>query len=107
VFSFRRNRRSASIGIRVQHGPERASGSTILPDASGHGVNKTVRIDKPGMAAAYKDNKVRVYFTGRINYNDVFGRPHWTTFCAYHTYGQDLKLFNVCPTGNEMDLEDY
>lgn len=83
------------------------SGSTILPDASGHGVNKTVRIDKPGMAAAYKDNKVRVYFTGRINYNDVFGRPHWTTFCAYHTYGQDLKLFNVCPTGNEMDLEDY
>ena len=24
VFSFRRNRRSASIGIRVQHGPERA-----------------------------------------------------------------------------------
>lgn len=24
MFSFRRNRRSASIGIRVQHGPERA-----------------------------------------------------------------------------------
>lgn len=78
--------------------------SLILPDAAGAGVNKSLVVS-PGTTAAYRAGHLRIWVTGRINYSDAFGKPHWTTFCFSHAPNQNLQLFSMCETGNEMDRE--
>lgn len=43
----------------------------------------------------------RFYLYGRIEYWDVFERPHWTTFCLY--MATDLKSFRVCDRYNDAE----
>lgn len=49
---------------------------------------------------AIKTGKIKIYIYGRANYKDIFGRPHWVTFCSYFT--TDGKYI-VCDTHNETD----
>ena len=41
------------------------------------------------------------YIYGKIDYTDVFGRPHTTKFCSY--VRQDLQSLVMCPTYNDAD----
>jgi hypothetical protein len=45
--------------------------------------------------------KLKVYLTGKVTYDDVFREHHWVTFCAFLT--PDLLIFMNCPEGNETD----
>lgn len=44
--------------------------------------------------------RVRIYAWGRIQYDDVFGVHHWTTFCSFLLSG---GAFAVCPKYNDAD----
>ncbi|MFZ0274435.1 MAG: hypothetical protein WB524_15125 [Acidobacteriaceae bacterium] len=44
--------------------------------------------------------KVRVYVHGRIEYRDVFGAPHWNTFCFFFLPGGAFAIYSKY---NEMD----
>lgn len=46
--------------------------------------------------------KVRVYFTGRIEYDDVFGGHHWRNTCALLL---PTGAFAVCQGGNDIDYK--
>src|SRR6267154_1849565 len=43
----------------------------------------------------------RVYLYGRTAYSDVFGRPHWTTFCTYLT--PEANGMSYCSDYNSSD----
>ncbi|MGH9816448.1 MAG: hypothetical protein ACRD6I_10260 [Candidatus Acidiferrales bacterium] len=43
----------------------------------------------------------RFYLYGRVEYWDVFERPHWTTFCLY--MANDLKSFRICDKYNDAE----
>jgi hypothetical protein len=45
-----------------------------------------------------------IYVSGRIDYDDIFGQPHWTTYCAWLTVPFNGQ-FARCETHNETD--DY
>jgi hypothetical protein len=44
--------------------------------------------------------EARIYVYGRIEYEDVFGTPHWMTFCTFLIPGGDFAL---CSKNNDMD----
>lgn len=46
--------------------------------------------------------KVRVYFVGRIEYDDVFGGHHWRNTCAYLL---PTGAFAVCENRNDIDYK--
>jgi hypothetical protein len=45
-----------------------------------------------------------VYFYGRLTYNDIFGRSHWTTFCTYMS--QEGNAMVSCSEYNNTDDEE-
>lgn len=45
--------------------------------------------------------KIKLYVHGRIDYEDIFGRPHWLKFCSVL-----MVPFNEC-FGIESDYSDY
>jgi hypothetical protein len=47
--------------------------------------------------------KIRVYFYGRIDYDDVFGTAHWLTFCNFYVSGGE---FVVCTQHNDIDKNE-
>lgn len=50
---------------------------------------------------AIKSKKLILYVYGRINYNDIFNRPCYTTFCLYMDYQDTPRLF-YCKKYNEI-----
>jgi len=44
----------------------------------------------------------RVFYIGRIEFQDVFGRPHWVNFCDYFL---TTGAFARCNSHNEEDVE--
>ena len=80
--------------------------AALFPNSTAVGFDKSLTIPV-GTAAAYREGRIRIWITGRITYLDAFGRPHWTNFCAYHTPEQNLQLFSLCDSGNDIDREDY
>ncbi len=51
----------------------------------------------------YREHKMDLYFYGMARYKDVFGKDHWTQFCGFHTFGDQLTDFGLCGSCNEMD----
>jgi hypothetical protein len=51
----------------------------------------------------YLGRKRSLYIHGKVSYQDIFGKDHWTTFCAFHEYGTHLGKFTLCGKGNEVD----
>jgi hypothetical protein len=76
----------------------------IVPPGPFPGRTVSDPIDvSPQFVALYRSNKARLYFQGIIPYKDIFNIEHWTTVCAYHTYGTPLNEFRSCRTGNDID----
>lgn len=47
---------------------------------------------------------VRLYVHGRVNYADIFGRAHWTTWCTYIQEGiHATNQFAACESHNDTD----
>jgi hypothetical protein len=51
----------------------------------------------------YREKKYSMYVFGKVQYRDIFSKPHWTTICAYHVYGKPLSEFEYCKSANEVD----
>jgi hypothetical protein len=66
-------------------------------------VDGTVR--RQSNVAAYNEGKFKLYFHGKVSYEDRGKNQHWTKVCIYHTYGRGLTEFNACSKGNEIDAE--
>lgn len=87
-----------------------------LPNASGRG-GKT-NIDPEGLLRELLMEEMRegaktLYLYGRIDYWDVFKKPHWATFCSWMwllppTSGGMPETINWsnCEKGNDVDPED-
>lgn len=54
---------------------------------------------------AYKNHLIDIFIRVRIDYRDVFNRPHFTEACIYHRYGAELTGTGMlaCKTGNHVD----
>jgi hypothetical protein len=53
-------------------------------------------------AAALRDGKLKAYVVGRVDYEDLFGKSHWFTFC--HVYaGIQGEYFVLGEKGNDSD----
>lgn len=87
--------------------------SARLSNATGDGgkglVSKDGFLDQPLMDELRHHTKI-VYLYGRIDYSDVFGRPHWVTFCSAMLIlppapGGLPETHNwiQCQNGNEID----
>lgn len=51
----------------------------------------------------YRLKSAKLYILGAIEYDDVFGQSHITSFCAYHYYGSSLNRLDQCAAGNSVD----
>ena len=52
-----------------------------------------------------RDGANLYYVFGRIDYEDIFGRPHWTTYCLYIGGEPTLSLMFQCRSYNDVDKE--
>lgn len=83
----------------------RASG--VVPPSGGmsvttHSPNGLI-ISQPNIDV-YRTGQITVAVFGKVTYSDVFGRPHWQTFC-YNLEGKDLQTYDICDYGNNVDGE--
>jgi hypothetical protein len=53
-------------------------------------------------AEQIRTEQIRVYLYGRVEYSDVFGRPHWLNYCQFLLSG---GAYGICPIHNDSDLE--
>ena len=51
----------------------------------------------------YTAKTTKVYLRTRIDYLDVFGRPHWSEVCVVHAFGQSADGFSSCSIGGDVD----
>jgi hypothetical protein len=64
-------------------------------------VDSTIR--SQSSVPAYNEGKVKLYFHGKVSYEDRAKNQHWTKVCIYHAHGRGLTDFNACSKGNEID----
>lgn len=55
---------------------------------------------------AYIKKTSMLYVEAKVFYSDIFGKQHWTTFCAFHQHGLPLTEWRFCSRGNEVDTEE-
>lgn len=78
--------------------------------ASGHYPRGGVVIEAggqrtfPAIAAPLKGNDAEVFCYGRIDYRDIFGIDHYTSFCWYFQHDEEGGSFQPF---NDNDLNDY
>jgi hypothetical protein len=91
-----------------------------LPNATAEGgkTGGKTPVDPQGLLRAPLMKELRhwrkkVYVYGRVDYWDIFKKPHWTTFCSVMvimpaTAGGMPETINwlSCQTGNDADTED-
>lgn len=79
----------------------------VLPPGIPEDITSAPLAIAPGHFSAYKDKRTQAYIHARILYRDSFktSLQHWTTVCAYHTYGEPLTTFHYCDKGNDVDRE--
>ncbi len=51
------------------------------------------------------DQAVPLFSIGKIDYDDIFGKHHWTTFCYESPYAGTSDM-SVCPQGNDVDKQE-
>jgi hypothetical protein len=84
-----------------QRGP--ASGiATVIP-----GVDNLIEFYIPNLTeedvSAITNFKKLITVYGKIKYDDIFGKPHWTNFCL--THHPTTEVFDICTKGNESDYQ--
>jgi hypothetical protein len=90
----------------------------FIPTFAGDVTRESPRIMTPGVDCTYgfripevtqEDvgliNSAQKYIIvwAKLEYEDIFGNPHWTTFCLL--YNVLNKAFNPCGHGNECDYQ--
>ncbi len=80
--------------------PPEPTRGLIMPSATFY-VNKQNAIPNQGQMNLIASDEQRVYFYGRTDYDDIFGRHHWTTFCSY--MARDGSVAVICPEYNDAD----
>lgn len=65
-------------------------------DEKGHRTTLTAQ-----QIAEIAAGTLTIYGHGRAEYQDVFGRPHWLTFCLY--WNHELHDYVACGRGNASD----
>ena len=60
----------------------------------------------------YRKKELTTYVYGRIDYRDIFGVPHWATFCneyvLEHVALMPEKFFwTICDKYNDVDRNQY
>jgi hypothetical protein len=78
------------------------TGIEPLPPARESYMNIPVSLLSPWEEGELKGGRAGIYAWGRIDYLDVFQRPHWTTFRLV-CQGSGLKrgYMHTCPDGND------
>ena len=66
------------------------------------GAGSERRLANPNQAAldSIKSGSTSVFIHGRMDYNDIFARQHWTTFCAELDSALEWR---ICGTHNDAD----
>lgn len=86
------------------------------PNATGRGGGGKMDIDPEGLLREplIKELRLRkktVLVYGRVDYWDVFKKPHWSTFCSTMwimpaiAKMPEIKNWSACPIGNDIDPE--
>ena len=59
----------------------------------------------PNQASDVRDGTQVVYLYGRIDYEDVFGQPHFNTFCVYYSglVTKHVSSMASCENYNDAD----
>jgi len=64
----------------------------------------------PQQIVDVRTGRLGIYFYGRIEYQDIFGRPHWTTYKFVYTTSVFPPIgggmFNICLSGNDSDDDE-
>ncbi len=63
-------------------------------------------LNQPTIDAINDGKTFRIYTYGRVDYEDVFGEPHWFTFC-YAYDGTDIKEHRVAETCSRHNDDDH
>jgi len=58
---------------------------------------------KIGFATGPEERRLRIFFSGKISYNDIFGDDHWTKFCYEYIF--DHSKFFSYGGCNEADRD--
>jgi hypothetical protein len=71
------------------------------------GVDSAIHFWIPNLTSQDVDDVTNfrklIYLFGKIEYDDIFGKHHWTSFClSHHPTTQDL---DVCVNGNDSDYQ--
>jgi hypothetical protein len=93
-------------------GIEKDNAGTIAPNAIATIPIKPMRDNTTGKEYIFSMSNIsllllqqtRIYVSGLITYDDIFRRPHWTTYCAWLSVPFNGQ-FNRCETHNDTD--DY
>lgn len=93
-------------------GREKLNMGTIAPGGGGtipftplhDNTTKADYILAPEFINKLIDRTATVYVSGRIDYSDIFGVPHWTTYCAFLIVPFNGQ-FGRCESHNDTD--DY
>jgi hypothetical protein len=91
-------------GEPVQKGQQPRSEEVILP---GHGIIAPDGIFHSNLSASggFDWKSVDLIVHGKIEYDTVFGTPHWTKFCYYFVPSSKTGKggFAPCDSGNDID----
>ena len=83
------------------------SNIVVLPPNNTSSAHSSVAFKYNSRFPAYGEYRARQVVIGllaKLRYKDTFGRPHWTTYCAYHLSGDALDQFEFC-SGNDVDRD--
>lgn len=112
--------KSPAVNLKISHNIAYSKGPLPLgrmtfqePPEKGIGVLAPSTQNTPSVAsslamteetiAAFKSRGLRFYVYGRIEYNDIFRRPHQTEYCFEAVSGSTTGQANACTQWNTAD----
>jgi hypothetical protein len=89
--------------------PPNGTGSRSTPVTTrGAGDVRVEALIKPEGMKNIIDGKIQIYVHGLVSYDDIFGHPHWLTYC-YYWIDPNFSGFGACDEHNDTDqvYEEY
>ena len=84
------------------------SRSVIFPAT----LSRDISEDLPALQATtnvvneYTNHRTKVYLRTRVDYSDVYGRPHWSEICSVHSFGDPAdRWLNSCVVAGDVDTQ--
>ena len=102
IVSFKSILRSTKFEAKYEDDPPvEQSQSVLFPTGTETVESKLLVASRSEQVEAIRSGATKGYFYGQIDYEDVFGINHRTTFCSY--LAPDLASLTVCPFYNESN----